>query len=117
MSTSLADRTEKRRNMMALAEVSWQDQSGTYRDIPAKIENTSPSGACIRLKQPVNVGAKLHVRWYREQFSGTSRYCLRQGSDYFLGIHRDGARNASQVPLLPPPIPTVQAEPVPIENA
>ena len=53
------------------------------------MEDTSPSGACIRLKMPIGVGAIVKIKSHREEFSGTTRYCRREGGDYVLGIHRN----------------------------
>src|ERR1700692_2986472 len=37
--------TERRTVMMAVARVEWTDQTGKKRDLPARIEDTSRSGA------------------------------------------------------------------------
>jgi hypothetical protein len=41
------------------------------------------------LRQPISVGAKLNIKWHKEQFSGTVRHCHREGMEYVLGIQRD----------------------------
>ena len=69
-----AIRTEPRTAMMAVVEVSWEDQFGTRATSSAKLEDTSPSGACLRVKVPVAIGSAMKVNSYRERFSGTSRY-------------------------------------------
>jgi hypothetical protein len=43
---------EPRTAVMILVEASWEDQSGTLRRERARMENTSNSGACIRVKKP-----------------------------------------------------------------
>ncbi len=43
---------EPRTVLWAVAEVSWEDQGGTSNRTSATLEDTSPSGACIRLKAP-----------------------------------------------------------------
>ena len=80
---------EPRTVLWAVAEVSWEDPAGTpYRE-PATMEDTSPSGACIRLKTPLNVGSRLVVKWQREQFSAIARNCRKDGRDFLLGVRRD----------------------------
>jgi hypothetical protein len=81
---------------MAVAEVVWEDQLGAWRGAAARIEDTSRSGACIRVSVPINVGAKLKIKWHREEFSGVARYCRRDGGDYVLGIQRETSENEVQ---------------------
>ena len=78
---------------MAVAEVVWEDQLGAWRGAAARIEDTSRSGACIRVPVPINVGAKLKIKWHREEFSGVAKYCRRDGADYVLGIQRETSEN------------------------
>ena len=76
---------------MARAEVVWEDHPGTWRGAQAKIEDTSRSGACIRVGVPISVGSRLKVKWHREEFSGIAKYCRRDGGDYVLGIQREAS--------------------------
>lgn len=76
---------------MARADVAWEDHPGAWRDAQAKIEDTSRSGACIRVGVPIGIGARLRVKWHREEFLGIARYCRRDGGDYILGIQRETA--------------------------
>jgi hypothetical protein len=78
---------------MAVAEVVWEDQLGAWRGAVARIEDTSRSGACIRVSVPISVGAKLKIKWHREEFSGVAKYCRRDGGDYVLGIQRETSEN------------------------
>ena len=80
---------EPRTAIMAMAEVVWEDQRGVLRYASAKIEDTSRSGACIRVSSAIDVGTKLNIRWHREQFSGVVKYCRRDGEEYVLGIQRN----------------------------
>jgi hypothetical protein len=84
--------------MMALVRVCWEDQSGTPRDSSARMEDRSPSGVCIRLRTPIDVGSKLRIDSLREQFHGIARYCRKDGVEYVLGIQRD-AEIASALPI------------------
>jgi hypothetical protein len=74
---------------MAMAELVWEDQPGTWRGSFAKLEDTSRSGACIRVTTAISVGARLKVKWHKEQFSGIAKYCRREGGEYILGIQRE----------------------------
>ena len=56
----------------------------------------SPSGACIRVSIPISVGAKLKIKWKREEFSGIAKYCRRDGGTYVLGIQRETSEHETQ---------------------
>src|ERR1700686_4266404 len=80
---------EPRTVLWAVAEISWEDQTGTLYHGPATLEDISVSGACIRVKTPVTVGSKLVVKWQREQFFAVARNCRSDGRDFLLGVRRD----------------------------
>ena len=89
---------EPRTVMWAVAEVFWEDLTGTKR-APATLEDTSPSGACLRVKTPITVGAELTVRWHREQFSAVARNCRRDGSEFLWGVRRGASRPVQSTPV------------------
>ena len=80
---------EPRKVMWAVAEITWEDDGGTSFRVPAILEDTSRSGACIRVKRPVTIGSRLTIKWHREQFSGIARNCRRDGGDFLLGVRRE----------------------------
>ena len=80
---------EARIAVMIQVEVSWEDLGGNLRSVPARMEDKSLSGACIRVKKPIEVGARVRIQWRFEQFSGAVRYCRREDWDYVVGIQRD----------------------------
>lgn len=80
---------EPRTAVMIMVEASWADQSGTLHKCSATMENTSKSGARIRLRKPIQVGTKLRVQWRWEQFMGAARYCRGEGKDFVVGIQKD----------------------------
>lgn len=88
--------SESRMHMMAVAEVCWEDQAGASHLAPARIEDTSPSGVCIRINTPIAVGSKLTIRWQREIFSGVARNCRSDGVAFLMGIQRDAAAGHTQ---------------------
>lgn len=96
MSGLIRLRLEPRTAMMAMAEIVWEDQPGTWRGSFAKLEDTSPSGACIRVATAIAVGAKLKVKWHKEQFSGIAKYCRREGGEYILGIQRESSEEQAR---------------------
>ena len=104
-----ATRTEPRTAMMAVVEVSWEDQFGTRHTSSAKLEDTSPSGACLRVKVPVTIGSAMKVNSYRERFSGTARYCRTDRRDFVVGIQKDKNVNRflsdAVAQNLPPSVP------------
>lgn len=74
--------------MWAVAEVCWEDLTGTANHATATLEDTSASGACIRIKKPITVGSTVTVKWHRGQFSGIARNCRSDGKDFLLGVRR-----------------------------
>lgn len=82
-------RAEPRTALIAQVQVSWEEQDGPHLDVRGKMEDTSPSGASIRLKMPIGVGAKVNIKSHREDFSGITRYCRCEAGDYVFGIQRD----------------------------
>jgi hypothetical protein len=81
-------RAEPRTAIIAQVEVSWEEQDGTAHEATARIEDKSPSGACIRVKAPMNVGSKLKIKWRWEEYLGIAKYCRSDGMEYLLGIQR-----------------------------
>jgi hypothetical protein len=75
--------------MMAVAKVSWEDGDETVHTAPPKIEDTSPSGACLRLKVPIEAGTRIHVSWCRDDFSGTAKWCGADEGEYVVGMRID----------------------------
>jgi len=93
---------EPRTAVMIVALASWQDPTGVLQTVPARIEDRSFGGACIRLKKPVVVGSKLKVETHREQFFGVSKYCRTEGLDFLVGLQRDKTINSiMSLPELP----------------
>jgi len=86
---------EPRTALWAVAEVSWEDSTGESRRTPGILEDTSSLGACLRVKHPFPVGAKLTVKWHREQFSAVARNCRRDGGDFLLGVRRETEKLAA----------------------
>lgn len=79
---------EPRTVMWAVAEVSWEDGGEAHRS-PATLEDTSLSGACLRVKRPFTVGSRVTIKWHREQFSAVARNCRSDGRDFLLGVKRE----------------------------
>jgi hypothetical protein len=97
-----ATRTEPRTAMMALVEVSWEDHFGTRHTSSAKQEDTSPSGACLRVKVPVTIGSSMKVNSHRERFSGIARYCRTDRRDFVVGIQKDKNTNRFLTDIVAP---------------
>jgi hypothetical protein len=92
---------EPRTAVMILVEASWKDGSGALQAVPARMENKSAGGACIRIKTPIGVGSTLRIKGYREQFSGIAKYCRGEGKEYLVGIQKNTSKN----PALDQPVP------------
>lgn len=41
------------------------------------------------MKTPISIGARLMVKWHRENFSAVARNCRRDGREFLLGVRRD----------------------------
>jgi hypothetical protein len=87
---------EPRVLMWAVAEISWQDAGGTSCRAPATLEDSSKSGACIRVRRPFEVGSMVTIKWHREQFRAVARNCRSDGRDFLLGLKREGDGNHSR---------------------
>ncbi len=94
---------EPRTAVMLLAEAWWKDSDGGVQKVPARVEDRSAGGACLRLGKSIEVGTQLVVHTRREQFSGAARYCRTEGRDYVVGIQKDAVMIPilSQQPVLP----------------
>ncbi len=93
---------EPRKTLWALGEVWWLDPTGAPCRVPATIEDTSPSGACVRVKTAIEIGSSLTVKWHREQFAGVARNRRRDGSEFLVGIQRlKGKGIEGAHPILP----------------
>jgi hypothetical protein len=79
---------EPRRILWAVAEVIGQDADGTSFRVPGTLEDTSTSGACIRIRRPMAVGSWITVKWQREQFAAVAKNCRSDGRDFLLGVRR-----------------------------
>ena len=91
--------TELRKAVMTVVEVSWEDPVGILHTLPARMENKSAGGACIRIKMPIVVGSKLSVSWRVERFSGIVRYCRTDDGEFLVGIQRDIMRDNGESPI------------------
>jgi len=81
-------RAEPRTALIAAVEISLEGPAVVELNSSARMEDRSPSGACIRVKTPIQVGAKVKVRGRWERFCGIAKYCRRDGWEYLVGIHR-----------------------------
>jgi hypothetical protein len=88
--------------VMTVVEASWQDSSGIWQTLPARMQDKSAGGACIRVKAPIPPGSRVTIEWRFEQFSGIVKYCRSQEREYFVGIQRDAAN--TPIPARPAPV-------------
>ena len=94
---------EPRRTLWALGEVCWVDATGIACCIPATIEDTSPSGACVRVKTAIEIGSSLTVKWHREQFCGVARNQRPDRGEFLVGIQRHPGNTVPRMKMLSPP--------------
>jgi len=88
ISSMSGSKPEPRVAILARGEVSWLDQNGFTREAPARIEDRSLSGVCIRVKTPIHIGSEVRVKWHWDGFSGITRYCRPDQGEYVIGIQR-----------------------------
>ena len=93
---------EPRTVLWAVAEIFWEDATGTSNHVPATMEDTSLSGACVRVKRSFDVGSRVMIKWHREQFAAIAQNCRSDGRDFLLGVRREAGRNCL-LPGLPSP--------------
>ena len=86
-------KAEFRKPVLTLVEMSWQSPDRTWQTVPARMEDKSACGACIRSKLPMLAGTRLKIKSRHENFSGTARYCRSDGGEYLVGILRDPANS------------------------
>jgi hypothetical protein len=69
---------------------------------PATLDDTSPSGACIRLKTPIAMGARLTVKWHREDtFPQWPETAAAMEANSFSAFAASQPRGASNLPRRP----------------
>jgi hypothetical protein len=100
---------EPRTAVMIVVDASWEDAKGILQRERARMENTSTSGACIRVKKQIDVGARLKVQWRWEEFSGVARYCRKDGMDFLVGIQRDAKKGAAPKKALAPSVSALES--------
>ncbi len=81
---------EPRTPVWALADVFWQNGAGVLCVTRGALEDTSPSGACVRVGRPIEVGSKVTIKWHREQFCAITKNIRSDGRQYWLGLRREG---------------------------
>ena len=86
-------RREPRTAVMTLVEVMWEDETGTARIAAAIMQDRSSGGISIRIGNAIQVGSRLTIKSFREQFSGVVTHCHSDAKGYFLGIKLDPPAN------------------------
>lgn len=80
---------EPRTALWARAELFWHNQAGALCIARVTLEDTSRSGACVRVDRPIELGSRVTVKWHREQFSAVARNCRCVGTQFLLGLQRE----------------------------
>lgn len=92
---------EPRRAMMAVVKATWEDQDETVHTAPARIEDTSPSGACFRLKVPIEPETRVDVRSCRDGFSEMTKWCREDHGEYLVAMRRDRLASRGVARIVP----------------
>lgn len=85
----MEQRREARKTVAARVKVLWTDLKGLHGETHGMLEDISPGGASMRVKNSLDAGSHLEVAWPGKDFSGTVRYCKPSGMEYVLGIKKD----------------------------
>lgn len=80
---------ESRSAVMIVVDAWWEGREGALQTARACIVNKSISGACIRVKMRIGVGAQVRIQSRWEEFCGVAKYCRSEGNEYLVGIHRE----------------------------
>ncbi|HEX8814163.1 MAG TPA: PilZ domain-containing protein [Terriglobales bacterium] len=99
-------RFEPRTPIVAVAEICWDEHTGAPARLAARLEDTSLSGACLRVKSAFAVGSRLRIKWHREQFLGVVRNCRSDGSAFLVGVLREKNDEGNEKGLGPAVAPT-----------
>jgi hypothetical protein len=77
---------------MARVDVLWTDETGTPRVAPAKLDDKSESGMCVRLKDAIGIGTHITVKRGSDQVSGTVANCRFENGQYVVGVKRNDGK-------------------------
>jgi hypothetical protein len=69
-----------------------------FQTEPARMEDKSYGGACLRLKRAIPLETMLLVQWRFEQFSGVVKYYRSEGREFVVGIQKQ-TRELGGLPL------------------
>jgi hypothetical protein len=64
----------------------WQDRAGQSQSSASILADISVSGAAVRVRSPVQVGAKVSFGFQNQTLVGKVKHCARQRASYLLGI-------------------------------
>jgi hypothetical protein len=105
---------EPRRAMMAVVKATWEDRDETVDTAPARIEATSPSGACFRLKVLIEPETRVDVSSCRDGFSGMTKWCREDHGEYLAGMQRDRLASRGLARIVPKmQVPSVRQVDIP----
>ena len=74
--------------VMIVVDAWWEGRFGKLQTGRGQIVNKSATGACLRVKVEIEVGARVRVQSRWEEFCGVTKYCRGDGNGYLVGIQR-----------------------------
>jgi PilZ domain len=81
---------ENNRNMCAeLLTIRWSGEDGRGTNEVATLEDISPTGACLRLENPIPAETHVSLYYPKGKYEGKVKYCRYQEIGYLLGISFD----------------------------
>jgi hypothetical protein len=85
---TLSRGTDERRQFQRAARVSWRTRSGENKQAPTEIVDLSLQGACIRIKEPIELRTMVYLQapGYGAIGNASVRYCVCSGLKYRIGL-------------------------------
>ena len=71
-------------------------ESSEGRELAGNLEDVAPSGACVQIEEPIDVGARVCLKFGRHTFHGEVMHCTHNEIGYFAGVRFDAGRKWSR---------------------
>lgn len=87
-------RIEPRESIMYRVGISWEDVNGGEKNHEGMLEDKSPSGAGIFVRDAIAAGTRIKVREKNNERAGVVRYCRPDQTGFFIGVKYDTREGA-----------------------
>jgi hypothetical protein len=83
-----------------LLTIKWSDKGEIWSE-EAALEDISPTGASLRLREPIPVETKIALHYPKGKYLGKVRHCTFQETGYVIGIAFDNGYRWSKSDFQP----------------